>query len=164
MEACCILDISSPCFNRAANLRLIQKSVKIHYRFDISFSFTNIFDIFEYALRRDLSFLNYRNCPEVNELVFGLVDEISFIIDNCLCNNNSPQIDFVKEVILNSCKGNLKQWGEFWLCGGDSFSATKCSNIVFHSWCKIFEKTLGLIEPTEGRCERLHKDGYLSEK
>lgn len=158
MEACRILDISSPCFNKASNLGLIKKSVKIHYRFGVFFSFINIFDIFEYALRQDLFFLSYGNRPEVNELVFSLVDEISFAIDNCLCNYNPPRIDFVKEAILNSCKGNSEQWGQFWLCGGDPFSAAKCSNIVFHTWCKIFEKSLGLIGPTDVLCKRLHKD------
>lgn len=149
MEACQILGMSNTCFNRASKLRLIQKSVEIHYRFDISFNFLNIFDIFEYALRHDLFFLSYGDHPEVNELVFSLVDEFGFIIDNCLCSSDVPRIDRIKEDIKISCMDNSEKWCAYWLYGGDPFSATKCSTIVFHTWCKIFEKSLCLISPVE---------------
>lgn len=146
-EACLILDISSACFNNATKLSLIQKSVSIHYRYDISFNFVNIFDIFEYALRRDFFFLNYGYHPEVNELVCSLVDEFASIIDNCIYTSKFPQIDSIKQDIKISCMDNAEKWNGYWLHDGDPFSSTKCTAIALQSWNEIFRKTMRLISP-----------------
>lgn len=146
-EACLILDISSACFNNATKLSLIQKSVSIHYRYDISFNFVNIFDIFEYALRRDFFLINYGCHPEVSELVSSLVDEFASIIDNCICAGNHPQLDLIKEGVIDSCRDNSGKWNDYWLYEGESFSSTKCSTIALQTWGEIFEKTMFLMDP-----------------
>lgn len=147
MEACNILGISNARFNRAIKLGLIQKSVGIHYRLNISFKFMNIFDIFEYALRRDFFFLNYGYHPEVNELVCSLVDEFASIIDNCIYTSKFPQIDSIKQDIKISCMDNAEKWNGYWLHDGDPFSSTKCTAIALQSWNEIFRKTMRLISP-----------------
>lgn len=146
-EACRILDISSARFNSATKLSLIRKSVSIHYRNDISFNFINIFDIFEYALRRDFFFLNYGCHPEVSELVFSLVDEFASIVDNCIHTRNYPQIGRIKEDILSSCMDNSEKWSGYWLYNGEPFSSKKCSTIALQTWTEIFEKAMFLMDP-----------------
>lgn len=146
VETCNILNISNVCFDKASKQGLIQKSAKIHYRLDSFFNFIGIFDIFEYALRRDLFFLNYGALPEVSELVCSLVDEFVFIIDDCHNNKSLPQIDRIKRDIIIVCMDNSEKWREYWLYDGDPFSATKCSAIALQTWCTTFEKTMNLIK------------------
>lgn len=141
-EACDILNITSARFSSAAEQGLIHRSVSIHYRGDIFFKFMNLYDIYEYALRRDFFFLNYKCHSEVNELVFSLIDELASIIDNCIYTDTSPQIDHIKVDIETSCMANVEKWSAYWLLGGDSFSFTKCSAIAMHTWNTIFEKAI----------------------
>ena len=148
-EACRILDISSSRFNRATKQGLIQKSVDFHYRHDVFFEFMNIFDIFEYALRADLFFLNYGCHSEVSELVFSLVDELASIIEDCIYTSTFPQIDRIKIDIGISCMDNAEKWNAYWLYGGDSFSSTKCSAIVLQTWSNIFERTMSVKRNAE---------------
>lgn len=147
MEACGILGTSNASFNRATELGFIKKSVSIHYRYDVSFYFLNMFDIFEYALRRDFFFLGYGCQPEVSELILSLVDEFTFIIDNCIYTSSCPQIDHIKEDVISSCMENSEKWNEYWLYEGEPFSATKCSTIALRTWSEIFEKIRILMDP-----------------
>lgn len=146
-EVCRILDMSNTRFDSATELGLIQRSVRIHYRFDLSFSFMNIFDIFEYALRRDFFFLNFGCQPEVSELIFSIVDEFSSIIDNCIDTTSCRKIGCFKKDIINSCMDNSTKWNEYWLYDGEPFSARKCSTVALRTWDEVFERTISLITP-----------------
>jgi len=146
-EACSILSITKGCFCRATKQGLVQKSVAIHYRFDVSFSFLNLFDIYEYALRSNFFFLNYGTNPEASELVYGLIDELAFNIDNCLSSNSPLQVARLQKDLEIFCEDNHKKWKEYWILGGNPFSAAECSAIALKSWCDLFDKTMGLINP-----------------
>lgn len=149
IEACNILNIPNTSLYRAAKIGLIQKSVEIQYRFDITLKFLSLFDIYEYALRSNLFFLNYGSNSDVNELVYGLVDELAFIIDNCNSGNAPPQMKWIKRNLEDLCRDDSEKWTEYWLYDGDTFSEKKCSAIALQTWCEVFEKTMRLISPLE---------------
>ncbi|WP_456388221.1 hypothetical protein [Profundibacter sp.] len=162
VEACNILNINEAVITRASKQGLIQKTVEIHYRFDISFKFLNLFDIFEYALRSNLSFLNYGTHPEVSELIYGLVDEMAFIIDNCLYSNLPPTMNRIKNDLELLCRDDAEKWNEYWLCDGDPFSAKKCAAITIQTWCNVFEKTMTLVSPLEEYLGDPYKERSMS--
>ncbi len=149
VEACNILNITNTQLNRALKLGMVQKSVEIHYRFDISFNFISLFDIYEYALRSNLFFLNYGPHHEVSELVYGLVDEMAFLIDNCLCSSPAPKMSRIKKDFEALCRDDFENRREYWLYEGEPFSTDVCATIALQTWCDVFEKTMSLISPLE---------------
>lgn len=151
-EACGLLNLSYTGFIEAISNGTIKRSVVVKYRINNSFSFLGILDVFEYALRRKLFFLNFGNHEEVNELVNSLIDEMVFIIDINLSAQGSTPIMVISEVVKNLealCSDNVENWSKYWLLGGDRFSASICSRITYETWCQVFDSVMLTIDPLQ---------------
>jgi hypothetical protein len=146
-EASKILGITAKDFDIELKYGRVKKTVSILYRFDQSFLFTGLFDLFEYNLRKKLSLFVYIGTPEVDELVCSLVDEIASVIDISLYNEDKPvTLGNVIDNLQYICTEKQEIWRDYWLCNGERFSAEKCAHLTLVYWQSLFGKAMLELE------------------